>query len=236
MDEANDHSHTALGTLVDLALTACPGIEHAGARLWGESCEDSTDVSSDEVARRLDRLLVRTYAAPARAASDPAPTRSTVLELADLDADRSDLHTEMASLGVGVVVRAPIVAEGRSLGVLNLYATSRPTMGAGTTQLADLIADQAGRNIVHAQRLERLEQALASRTTIGIALGIAMQRFDLDETTAFAYLSRLSRTTEMKLRGVAEIVVDEHRRRARGEAVDDTLASPVTQEARPASA
>ncbi len=54
---------------------------------------------------------------------------------------------------------------------------------------------------------EHLRRALITRSRIGIALGIAMERFALDEDTAFAYLSRISQTTNRKLADVAEEIV-----------------------------
>jgi AmiR/NasT family two-component response regulator len=42
------------------------------------------------------------------------------------------------------------------------------------------------------RRLEQLATAVEHRTTIGIAMGIVMERLDLDADAAFAYLSRVS--------------------------------------------
>jgi AmiR/NasT family two-component response regulator len=57
--------------------------------------------------------------------------------------------------------------------------------------------------------LETLRGALESRQTIGVALGMVMLRFGLDLDRAFEYLSRRSQTENVKLRLVAEQVVNE---------------------------
>jgi AmiR/NasT family two-component response regulator len=58
-------------------------------------------------------------------------------------------------------------------------------------------------------REEGLNRALASRKVIGQAIGVMMQRFELDEDRAFEFLVRESSTGSMKLRDVAHQVVDE---------------------------
>ena len=53
-------------------------------------------------------------------------------------------------------------------------------------------------------RIDQLEEAVASNRTIGAALGLVMERFHLDRTTAFAYLVRMSQDSNTKLAVVAE--------------------------------
>jgi AmiR/NasT family two-component response regulator len=64
---------------------------------------------------------------------------------------------------------------------------------------------------------ENLNAALASRTTIGIALGILMERYDMDQDRAFAYLTRIASSSETKLREVAAHLVEEATRRSDSE-------------------
>jgi len=55
------------------------------------------------------------------------------------------------------------------------------------------------------RRLEQLTVAVEHRTTIGIAMGIVMERLDLDSVAAFVYLRRLSSHQNRKV----WVVVDE---------------------------
>ncbi len=59
--------------------------------------------------------------------------------------------------------------------------------------------------------LEHLRVALASRETIGIAKGMLMLRYGLNEEQAFSYLSRTSQHNNVKLRDVAAQVIAELR-------------------------
>jgi AmiR/NasT family two-component response regulator len=55
--------------------------------------------------------------------------------------------------------------------------------------------------------IEGLRDALATRKVIGQAIGILMERHDMDEGEAFAYLTRVSSHTNVKLRMVAAEIV-----------------------------
>ena len=59
------------------------------------------------------------------------------------------------------------------------------------------------------RRIEALERALASRTTIGQAMGIWMHRFSLTDTQAFEYLKKVSQQSNVKLRDVARRLVEQ---------------------------
>lgn len=60
-----------------------------------------------------------------------------------------------------------------------------------------------------AQTESGLREAMESRHLIGLAQGILMERFDLDQEQAFAVLRRYSQDRNIKLRSVAQHVVQE---------------------------
>ena len=57
------------------------------------------------------------------------------------------------------------------------------------------------------QRIENLQRALDTRGVIGQAHGIVMERYGLDEESAFALLTRLSSSLEVKVRDLSEQIV-----------------------------
>lgn len=57
--------------------------------------------------------------------------------------------------------------------------------------------------ISYRERIKQLEEAVEHRTVIGKALGILMERFDLDDDDAFAYLVRCSQVQKRKLYAIA---------------------------------
>ena len=63
--------------------------------------------------------------------------------------------------------------------------------------------------IEYAQEIHNLQEAMRTRTTIGQAVGIVMERYKLTDERAFAFLTRVSQHRNIKLRLVAqEIVTD----------------------------
>lgn len=94
-------------------------------------------------------------------------------------------------------------------GGLNLYSVSSDVIDPATEQLAELFATHAALIMGRARSEENLNASLASRTTIGIALGLVMERYGLDQERAFSYLTRVASTSETKLRDVAEHLVEE---------------------------
>ena len=60
-----------------------------------------------------------------------------------------------------------------------------------------------------------MERALHTSRTIGMAMGIVMERYQLDSDRAFVYLSRVASTSETRLRNVAAQLVDETQGRNR---------------------
>jgi AmiR/NasT family two-component response regulator len=70
---------------------------------------------------------------------------------------------------------------------------------------------------------DQLVRALETRTHIGQATGILMERYDLDAERAFEVLRRISSQTNTKLRDLAVEIVTTRRLPAVGDAAEDEL-------------
>ena len=110
---------------------------------------------------------------------------------------------------------------------LRLFETPRPSARAALnlysrdvgsfddmSMVAQLFVHQSAMAIDYAREIENLQQAMKTRQLIGRAVGIAMERYDLNEERAFAFLARVSQTRNVKLRAVAEELVAEAEGRA----------------------
>jgi AmiR/NasT family two-component response regulator len=75
-------------------------------------------------------------------------------------------------------------------------------------QLAERFATQAGAMLGYAKQVEQLSQALHTRTDIGTAVGILMERYNIDQHRAFAFLTRSSQTRNIKVRVLAQQIID----------------------------
>ena len=199
---------SALQTLASVASGSVPLVDHVGISTSATADAAPVVVGSDDVALALERLQQELGQGPALQAG-----RGDVVRVDSWAEERrwQRVAPAVVDLGVRSSVAVPVRVESRTAGVLSLWSASAEALPEETGQLAELFAAQAGLALGHARRIENLNAALQSRTVIGLALGIVMQRLDLDEDTAFAYLTRMSATTETKLRDVAAALVREHR-------------------------
>lgn len=72
----------------------------------------------------------------------------------------------------------------------------------------DLLIELHAEHVGHAQEVANLEAALATSRRIGAAVGILMARFNIDEEAAFRMLRKASNDRNIKVRDVADEVVE----------------------------
>jgi GAF domain-containing protein len=110
-------------------------------------------------------------------------------------------------LGIGAQAGIQLFHDGEVAG-LNMYARASRAFDRSTVQFAELFATQAGALLGYAQQVEQLSEALHTRTDIGTAVGILMERYSIDRHQAFAFLARNSQDRNIKVRVLAQGVID----------------------------
>ncbi|MFF0341636.1 ANTAR domain-containing protein [Kribbella sp. NPDC004875] len=108
--------------------------------------------------------------------------------------------------GIGAQAGISLFDAPRSRGALNLYA-HKPGSFHDLATIAELFRHQAAWAIDYAREIHNLQEAVRTRTTIGTAVGIVMERYRLSDDRAFAFLTRLSQDSNIKLRLIAERVI-----------------------------
>ncbi len=112
-----------------------------------------------------------------------------------------------AGLGFHSIISAEIHGRGQRIGALNLYGSSATTFSPDDVDMARMFAGHSAIALANARSEETLLQALETRTLIGQAQGILMERFDLDADHAFGVLRRYSQESNRRISEiVAEIV------------------------------
>jgi hypothetical protein len=124
------------------------------------------------------------------------------------------------TLGMRSILACRLSAN-RTLGTLNLYARLPRAFGATDRTTAIIFATYAGMTLAAAEtieectislnaeflRTEHLQGALVAREVIGQAEGILIERERISADQAFAVLRRASQHLNIKLREVAELLV-----------------------------
>ena len=95
----------------------------------------------------------------------------------------------------------------RTWGALNVYATQPGSFSDDDVVQGQTIAALAAVALARSINDEQLVQAIETRTVIGQAVGMIMERYRLDEDRAFDVLRRLSSQSNVKLRELAVQVV-----------------------------
>ncbi len=134
------------------------------------------------------------------------------------DLSDDDRWPEFGSVAVGAGIRCmlvyPLTTNG-SLGVLNLFASFPGAFGATDrakglifATLADLALAGAQTHEEEDRRADNLHQALVTREMIGRAEGILMERERITSDQAFDILRKASQHLNIKLKEVAEELVE----------------------------
>jgi hypothetical protein len=148
----------------------------------------------------------------------PSAARGDAVVTGDLMTDQrwpqlSGLSASSAARGA---MSFGLVVNGTTTGVLTLYAAIGASFAAHDVGIGDMLAAHAtvtlGRTIermMFEAQSEAWQRALASRDAIGQAKGILMQQRSMTADEAFQLLRETSQLLNIKLRNVAEHVVDE---------------------------
>jgi len=114
-------------------------------------------------------------------------------------------------LGVGSMLCLQLFTQQDVVGALNLYSQQPHGFTPEDRDDALALAAHVAVAVAGARKITQLHTALDSRTVIGQAVGIIMERYGLDADRAFGVLGRLSSHSNVKLREVAvEVVSTRH--------------------------
>lgn len=212
---------TVRGTLqriVDFAVVTVEGCDAAGISLL-TGTRVSTPVWSDAIALDVDTIQYETGEGPCL----DALTSAAAVYAEDLADDPRwpSFGPRAVTLGMRSLLSNRLFADG-TLGALNLYARLPRAYGAIDRTKALIFAAHAGVALGAAEaledatisleseihRVENLRSALASREVIGQAEGIIIERERITADQAFGVLRRTSQHLNIKLREVAQYVVD----------------------------
>jgi GAF domain-containing protein len=122
-----------------------------------------------------------------------------------------DWSAKVLSLGVRSVLDVPLITASGTVGVLGLYSQVPDSFDADDVAIAHILARHASVAVATARKDENLARAVDARKLVGQAMGILMERHNVDGDTAFAILRRYSQDTNTKLQDVAQRLIDTRR-------------------------
>jgi GAF domain-containing protein len=208
-----------LTRVAEFAVAAIPGADGAGLTLL-EAGHGDTIVATAPFVAEVDAIQYTIEQGPCiTAAKEGRTVRSGAL---GDDTQWPDFGPRVKQLGVHSVLSLPLLIPGGVVGAMNVYAHPVNSFDDHAVELGELFAVPAAIAVQNAQVLaqtkrlaHQLQAALTSRAVIDQALGILMSRTGSTSDQAFDRLRDRSQSDNVKLREVAQRVVDEAVRRAR---------------------
>lgn len=197
-----------IDAVVQFALQAL-SCTYAGVALYARGSQPEVAAVTDPVVADVYNLQISNQNGPLVVA---LRERTSILIRDTLTDDRwPEWAEKVAALGVRSVLDVPLATgnESRmSVGVLGLYSDRPDAFGEDDEAIAHILARHASVAVASARHEATMAQAVDARKLVGQAMGILMERFDVDGDRAFAILKRYSQDTNTKLRDVAQRLVD----------------------------
>jgi GAF domain-containing protein len=200
-----------LASVVDLAVTTIDGCDYAGIFLL-DGGVITTSAHTDPVVAEIDTLQQQANEGPCL----DAIAHRMVFYAEDLISELRwpTFSPQAVASGIRSVLALPLTADAQ-LGAVNLYARFPIPFGVVDRAKAAILASLASLalTIAHShddeqRRAINFQAALSSRETIGEAMGILMERERISADQAFGILRRASQHLNIKLREVAQNLVD----------------------------
>ena len=202
----------ALRHVVSLAARTVPDCDAAGVTLLDERGRPSTAACTNETTLEVDQAQYAEGDGPCLEAARTATIQRVLVE--EAESRWPAFARASRSIGIKSFLAAPLVVAGEGIGALNLYSSSAHGFGALDEAFVALFTGQVSAAVVSIQRYDKcrrladnLKIALDSRAVIEQAKGVLMLTRGLDEDGAFDWLREQSQVRNVKLRRLAEELV-----------------------------
>ncbi|MGW6280300.1 GAF and ANTAR domain-containing protein [Kribbella sp. NPDC055071] len=198
-----DLDHT-LSRITTAAVEVLPEVDYASITILHAGDRLETIAPTDELLWGVDAAQYELHEGPCYSAA----AETVHVSSPDLAHDERFARYAVTAVAAGLRAQAAVrlFDAPKSRGALNLYAHevgSFSDLGA----IGELFRHQAAMAIDYAREIHNLREAVRTRTTIGTAVGIVMERYQMTDERAFAFLTRVSQDGNIKLREVAEHLI-----------------------------
>jgi len=195
-----------LDAIVHAALRSVPGFDHVGISIRHRDGSIETMASTDGFVQDLDNLQYELGEGPCLDAIREG--RVLFIENARHEQRWPHYIPQAVQRGLRAQMGICLYDDERSVGGLNFYSTDCDTVGEESREIGELFAEHAAIALGRSRREQNLTEALGSRELIGQATGIVMERYQIGPDRAFQFLVRASQAGNIKLRDIAQEIVD----------------------------
>jgi GAF domain-containing protein len=193
-----------------IATKVINGCDHAAISVVKRRGVITTVAPTDETPGQVDAIQYQTREGPCL----DAIAEHEVFHTDDLDQERrwpAFSPRAVAETGVRSMLSFRLFVQDDTIGALNLYSRTPSAFDVHARAVGAVLAAHAAIALDAAREKEHgqdLEQALLTSRRIGVAMGVLMGRGNLTEDQAFAQLSEASQHLNVKVRDLAQQVID----------------------------
>jgi GAF domain-containing protein len=209
-----------LRRVVDLTRDAVPPADMVAITLPLED-RRRTAIYTDELAPEIDQAQYDAGDGPCVDAFEEM--RITAIEDTRADGKWPEFRQAAAKHGIHSTMSFPLIVNKRTIGALNLYSRVERAFSEGDAQIGMQFASHAAIVLANAQAYwdarelsAHLGEAMTSRAVIEQAKGIIMGAQGCNADRAFDVLVRASQRENIKLRVLAQRIVDQAASRSAG--------------------
>jgi transcriptional regulator with GAF, ATPase, and Fis domain len=198
-----------LDSAARLAVDNVPGADAASISIVHRQKRIETDAFTDEMARLGDQLQYQTGQGPCL--DSIWKERTTYSPSLGYDRRWPKWGPRVvAETGAESVLAFQLFTTEHTLGALNLYSRTRDGFDDADKEEGLALAAHIAIAVAAATELAQLSRVVDTRTVIGQATGVLMERYDVDPAHAFALLIRLSSTDNVKIRDLSVEIIGGH--------------------------
>lgn len=204
---AEPQEQPTLERIVGLAVQVVDPCDYCAITLKESDGRLTTPASTDPIATQAAELENRLH---------EGPCLDAIWHLGTVDVDDMEVETRWprwapaaADLGIRSMLSVRLDLTGQPIvASLNLFACRPDLFDSTDLAIASIFARHAAQALAVVRTQEGLRSAARSRQIIGVAEGMLMERFGLTLDQAFELLRRYSQTYNVKLRVLAERLVE----------------------------
>ena len=207
--------------VLDFALKAI-GCDYAGVIFVRGKSDIETAAATDPIVAKLDAMQMEVGEGP-----DVSVLENRLSVIVGDTRTESRWPTWAARVhdtGIRSLLSVRMYTDDETIGTLNAYSQHPDAFDVDDQAVAHVLARHAAVALGAARKIENLWLAVDARKRIGQAQGILMERFDLSADQAFAVLLRYSQDNNVKLRVVADRLVDTRELPLTGPPLDERAA------------
>jgi GAF domain-containing protein len=182
------------------------GCEYAGVIFVRGKHDIETAAATDPIVAKLDAMQMEVGEGPDVSVLDDR--LSVIVGDTRTETRWPTWAARVYDTGIRSMLSVRMYTDEETIGTLNAYSTHAETFDIDDQAVGHVLARHAAVALGNARKIENLWMAVDARKRIGQAQGILMERFDLTADQAFAVLLRYSQDNNVKLRVVADRLVE----------------------------